>query len=48
MLLDQEDNEDVVAFLEQQRLRARTEEILENLQQHSLSTKYTSACVSDD
>ena len=47
MLLEKEDNEDVLAFLEQHRERARTEELLEILQQRSLSTTQASS-LSDD
>lgn len=48
MLLEKEDNEDVLAFLEQNRERAQTEELLEVLQQRSLSTAYASSTQSTD
>lgn len=47
MLLENENSEDVLAFLEQHRERAQTEELLEILQQRSLSTTRPSS-FSDD
>lgn len=48
MLLEQENSEDVLAFLEQNRERAQTEELLEILQQRSLSTTTRPSSFSDD